>query len=185
MRLFTENENIDVSIFDPKTFIFIENKIFMALAGTGLPPGHTTTLYKKKKGSIGRYINEKWEYINDDRNQLFYFKNNGKEYKTTQINEVPDPHIFTKIKPPEIEKQNQKVIFITENQNWLVGLDWYEKPVWNSAQEMSYCVTDFFIPNNQFTNIAPPKKYLILDELGHWIEPKPKPEQLIPEIKPE
>lgn len=120
-------------------------------------------------------IEEVWVYVEDDRGRTFYNKHDGRVYHTTLLNEIVDRRQFTKITPPVVTSE-QLVKFIDSTQEWVVGYDWYELPVWSSAQVKSYYTGDFFIPDEHYTNIEPVKgqENFILNFHGLWVEATPE-----------
>lgn len=171
---FTENKTITVHCWDLQTLEHIGSQSYDAQEGLGLPSGMTEDAPDTPDGYVAIRDSElnKWKYVKDDRGRVFYDKSNGEEYKTETLGEIVDRHKFTAISPPQLNI-NEITRFETEKQSWIVGLDWYEKPVWDENQKMSYCSDVFFIPNGEKTNIEPTAEQanFILDDYGNWIKP--------------
>lgn len=181
--IFQESKLITVYGWDLHTKIFIGSKQYMTEKGLGLPNGLTTDAATNISGKVAIRDTElnQWVHVKDDRGRVFYDKQNGQAFETTILGEQVDRRAFTQIAPPKVEK-GQLLRFIDSQQSWQIGYDWYELPVWDSSQKMSYFTGDFFIPDEHFTNVEPMphEAGFILDEQGKWIEPPVEP---APEIQ--
>lgn len=179
---FTENKIITVFCWDLATKIFTESKQYRAEKGLGLPSGMTIDEVAQVKGKVAiRDVErDQWVHVDDDRGRVFYDKQNGAAFETTILNEEIDRRRYTKISPPAL-KDGELIRFVDSLQIWEIGLDWYEMPVWDAQQKISYYTGDFFVPNEQQTNTEPMPHEVgfILDSSGAWIEP---PEEQAPEV---
>lgn len=175
--IFKENKMVTVYKWDLATLIYLCSEQYQAEKGLGLPGGMTLDSVAQIKGKVAiRDLNlNQWVHVDDDRGRIFYDKFTGEAVSTTILGEVVDRRRYTKIPPPKIE-ENQLLRFIDTSQSWVIGFDWYELPIWDSQQNMSYYTGDFFVPNEQFTNIEPMphENGFILDSAGKWTEP-PEP----------
>lgn len=176
--IFNEVKIIKVFGWDLSTKIFTDSRQFKTEKGLSLPAGLTTDEVVQVKGKVairdtGR---DQWVHVDDDRGRVFYDKQNGQAFETTILNEEVDRRRYTKIEPPTL-KDGQLVRFVDSSQNWEIGFDWYEMPIWDSQQNMTYYTGDFFVPNEHFTNVEPmPRESgFILDSEGNWIEPPEQP----------
>lgn len=180
MAFFKEDKIIQVSRYDLNTLLFLETiDEYQAEAGFGLPAGYTDQICPSVSGMIGKWDpeNNQWNMKTDDRGRVFWDKSTGQKYRTTVLNEYVNPREFTQIEPPSINS-DQLLKFETSTQTWIIGLDWYEKPVWNAQQEKSFYTGFFFIPDSNFTNIEPTEEQagFILNDSGEWVEPEPEEE---------
>lgn len=178
MTIYKEDKVIAVSKYDLNTFLFVETiEEYQAEAGFGLPAGYTEQVCPKVSGMVGKWNPEtnEWNMKTDDRGRVFWDKSTGKKYRTVILNEEVNPREFTQVKPPAVADY-ELLVFDTANQSWVIGLDWYEKPVWNAAQEMSFYTGFFFIPNSDFTHIEPTEQQVgfTLNDSGEWVEPGPE-----------
>jgi hypothetical protein len=180
MATFTENKIITVYCWNLETGIFTESKKYQAEKGLGLPSGMTLDQPPAISGSVSVMdadLNQ-WVSMTDDRGRIFYDKFNGEKVQTTIVGEVVDRRSFTAIAPPKID-EDQLLAFDDSQQEWVIGFDWYELPIWNEKQEKSFFTGEFFIPDEYFTNIepTPEQEGFILNELGGWVAPPIEDEQ--------
>lgn len=171
-KIFEKSGKVKASRYSLSDGIWIEDLEVEVSAGFSLESGLTPDICPKVKGKVGVYDqeSESWIMHTDDRGRKFYDKFNGSEYLTFLLGEIVDRKQFTQISPPALES-DELVMFAVEKQEWVIGLDWYEKPVWDNKQNKSFFTHDFFVPCSELTNIEPPVPGLILDDAGQWIAP--------------
>lgn len=190
MTIYKEDKSITVSTYDLNSLLFVETiEEYQVEVGFGLPSGYTEQICPNVEGMVGKWSpeTEEWRMTTDDRGRVFYNKFNGARYETQFVGEIIDRTQFTAIPAPSIDIE-QICYFDTSKQQWVVGLDWYEKEIWDSYQEKSYCTEQFFVPNAYSTNIEPTEEQAgyLLNEHGEWVEPEPEPEvEVEVEVEPE
>lgn len=174
---FTKAEKITVYRYSLETREFLGAEEYQTEIGFGLPRGLTTDPVSLIPGKVAfrNADDTQWIYYTDDRGQIYYDKQNGDKYATTVINEKIDRRRFTRIAPPAID-DGQLLRFVDSSQSWEIGFDWYELPIWNAQQEMSYYTGEFFTPDENQTNIEPMphEAGFTLNERGEWVEPEPE-----------
>lgn len=180
MTIYTESKKITVYSFDLETGIYTGSADFMTEKGLGLPSGLTELKPSEIRGKVAimDFQSNEWKYVTDDRGRIFYDKFSGEAVKTTILGEVVDRRRYAKIDPPAIA-ENQLLRFDDSTQKWVVGFDWYELPIWDNQQNMTYYTGEFFIPDSSYTNVEPMphEAGFILDDSGKWVEP-PEPEAI-------
>ncbi|CAH9011992.1 conserved hypothetical protein [Vibrio phage 236O40-1] len=171
-KIFEKDEVITASQYDLSSGVWVQDKEVQATKGFSLESGLTPDICPKIKGKVGVFDqnSESWSMHEDDRGRVFYNKFDGSEHLTSQLGELVDRKQFTQITPPKT-KDDELLFFVSESQEWVVGLDWYEKPIWDAEQNKSFFTGDFFIPNSDHTNIEPPAPGLTLNDAGQWVAP--------------
>lgn len=171
-KIFEKDEVITASQYELSSGVWIQDKEVQAIKGFSLESGLTPDICPKIKGKVGVYDreSESWAMHTDDRGRVFYNKFNGSKYITIQLGELVDRKEFTQIEPPKVN-DGELLMFTVELQEWVVGLDWYEKPIWDAEQNKSFFTEEFLVADSNRTNIEPPAPGLILDDAGQWIAP--------------